>query len=71
MGASVNVAEDRLLAMVGTRGVDHRFATGDALFVPPDTPLSIGCSDDARFEAIFCFPVGAKAVVDGHASTPP
>jgi mannose-6-phosphate isomerase-like protein (cupin superfamily) len=52
-------------------GVDHPVSPGDALIVPRDPPFSISCSDDAEFEAICCLPVGAKAIVDGEAFTPP
>lgn len=59
------------MATARVDGIDHQLSSGDALIVPRETPFSIACSGDAAFEAICCFPVGAKAVVDGKAFTPP
>lgn len=68
--------EEVFVALAGTAvanidGVEHQIGAGDALIVPSDTPFSLASSGDAVFEAICCFPVGARAVVDGNAFTPP
>lgn len=52
-------------------GAEHRIAPGDALIVPSGKPFSISCSGEEPFEAVCCLPVGARAVVDGRAFTPP
>ena len=52
-------------------GHEHHISPGDALIVPRDTLFSIASAGDAPFEAICCLPVGARAVVDGRAFTPP
>lgn len=68
--------EEVFVALAGTAtatidGLEHHVAPGDALIVPRDTPFSIAISGESAFEAVCCFPVGARAVVDGRAFTPP
>jgi len=53
-------------------GSEVRPAAGDALVVPPGTPVAIRATGDDDLVALCCLPVGGQAVMDGaEPFTPP